>query len=399
VLVATDCLSEGINLQDGFNAVIHYDLPWNPNRLEQREGRVDRFGQTSGQVKAVLLYGADNPVDGAVLNVLLRKARHIHKSLGITVPVPVDSESVMDTVIKALFFHETEAVQPGLFDELPVVEVHRKWDHAVERERKSRTRFAQHAIKPDEVAKELEITDSVLGNPHVVERFITTSCQRFGCHLSKANGYWKINVADLPMAVLSKLSDDKVQSIAFDQPVPKEIAYVGRNHPLTVAISEYLFDTAMQQNGNRCIAARCGVIRSKDVESLTVLILFRLRFSVKRKDNNSPSVVEECIVTGFQGMIDSAKWLSIEEAVSLFENTVPSHNMSDEEKRYWVTTILKDFNEIQKKTESLICSRAEILFQSYERLRQTIKGSQIVVESLLPADVLSVSVIVPHSKV
>src|SRR5207253_10330036 len=43
VLVATDCLSEGVNLQEHFDAVVHYDLPWNPNRLEQREGRVDRF--------------------------------------------------------------------------------------------------------------------------------------------------------------------------------------------------------------------------------------------------------------------------------------------------------------------------------------------------------------------
>jgi SNF2 family DNA or RNA helicase len=47
VLVATDCLSEGINLQDYFDAVVHYDLSWNPTRHEQREGRVDRFGQTS----------------------------------------------------------------------------------------------------------------------------------------------------------------------------------------------------------------------------------------------------------------------------------------------------------------------------------------------------------------
>ena len=45
VLVATDCLSEGVNLQDGFQAVVHYDLAWNPTRHEQREGRVDRFGQ------------------------------------------------------------------------------------------------------------------------------------------------------------------------------------------------------------------------------------------------------------------------------------------------------------------------------------------------------------------
>ena len=50
------------------------DLPWNPNRLEQREGRVDRFGQPARKVKAVLFYGRDNSIDGAVLDVLLRKA-------------------------------------------------------------------------------------------------------------------------------------------------------------------------------------------------------------------------------------------------------------------------------------------------------------------------------------
>lgn len=86
VLVATDCLSEGINLQEYFDAVMHYDLPWNPNRLEQREGRVDRYGQRRSQVRAVLVYGTDNPVDGAVLDVLLKKARTIRHSLGISVP-------------------------------------------------------------------------------------------------------------------------------------------------------------------------------------------------------------------------------------------------------------------------------------------------------------------------
>jgi len=51
VLVCTDCLSEGINLQEHFNAVIHYDLSWNPTRHEQREGRVDRYGQPSPKVR------------------------------------------------------------------------------------------------------------------------------------------------------------------------------------------------------------------------------------------------------------------------------------------------------------------------------------------------------------
>ncbi|MGO8696798.1 MAG: C-terminal helicase domain-containing protein [Limisphaerales bacterium] len=67
VLVATDCLSEGINLQNAFNAALHYDLPWNPNRLEQREGRVDRFGQTlSKTVKTIRYFSPGNPVDGVV---------------------------------------------------------------------------------------------------------------------------------------------------------------------------------------------------------------------------------------------------------------------------------------------------------------------------------------------
>jgi superfamily II DNA/RNA helicase len=61
LLVATDCLSEGVNLQDHFDAVVHYDLSWNPTRHEQREGRVDRFGQKRDVVRATLLYGANNP--------------------------------------------------------------------------------------------------------------------------------------------------------------------------------------------------------------------------------------------------------------------------------------------------------------------------------------------------
>jgi len=102
VLVATDCLSEGINLQEHFDAVVHYDLPWNPNRLEQREGRVDRFGQPRAQVRTVLLYGANNEVDQVVLEVLLRKAGKIRNALGVSVPVPADAERVVEAVVDSV---------------------------------------------------------------------------------------------------------------------------------------------------------------------------------------------------------------------------------------------------------------------------------------------------------
>ena len=62
--------------------MLHYDLPWNPNRLEQREGHVDRYGQAADMAYAYLLWGEDNPIDKVVLNVLIKKVRDIQKLPG-----------------------------------------------------------------------------------------------------------------------------------------------------------------------------------------------------------------------------------------------------------------------------------------------------------------------------
>jgi hypothetical protein len=51
ILLATDAASEGINLQNHCARMVHYEIPWNPNRLEQRNGRIDRHGQKSKSVR------------------------------------------------------------------------------------------------------------------------------------------------------------------------------------------------------------------------------------------------------------------------------------------------------------------------------------------------------------
>ena len=58
VLLGTDAASEGLNLQQ-FSALVNYDLPWNPMRVEQRIGRIDRIGQEASEVKIVNLYVKD----------------------------------------------------------------------------------------------------------------------------------------------------------------------------------------------------------------------------------------------------------------------------------------------------------------------------------------------------
>ncbi|MFK1788648.1 helicase-related protein [Bacteroides fragilis] len=100
ILVATDCLSEGINLQELFNAVLHYDLPWNPNRIEQRDGRVDRFGQESPRIKTFILLGENNDVDKIVWDVLIKKIYEIRNSIGVNISIGDDDSSVMEGLIK-----------------------------------------------------------------------------------------------------------------------------------------------------------------------------------------------------------------------------------------------------------------------------------------------------------
>lgn len=188
VLIATDCLSEGVNLQEHFTGVLHYDLPWNPNRLEQREGRVDRFGQLAPKVKACLLYGADNPIDGIVLDVLLRKVREIKRATGINVPFPEDSQSIIDTITQALLLNPDRQIEKkrdkyqivfdfGDFDEAATAKanVTRKVDEAAEREKASRSIFAQNAIKAQEIEADLREVDEAIGDPKAVEEFVSVT--------------------------------------------------------------------------------------------------------------------------------------------------------------------------------------------------------------------------------
>lgn len=374
VLVATDCLSEGVNLQTHFSAVIHYDLPWNPNRLEQREGRIDRYGQTAAKVKACLLYGRDNPVDGAVLDVLIRKAVQIHKSLGITVPVPMESTTVAEAVFKSLFERTTEVIQLSLFEfqeESAVDKVHKNWDKAVEREKTNRTRFAQRAIKPEQVEQELIDSDQILGNEQDVERFILSACDRISCSLIKKKQGWLLSQ---PPDFLKSTLGDKSRLLSFTTPAPEGVEYVGRNHPLVEGLARYILEDALSYT-TEPIAARCGFTTTNAVQKRTTLLLVRLRHlldSSKRTTetrNTTSLLAEECAVIGFTGSPSSPSWLTQLEATSLLQQAKPVSDVTKAIKQVEISELLQRLEELQPDLEKFARERAEELLQSHRRVR------------------------------
>ena len=187
VLVATDCLSEGINLQEHFDAVLHYDLSWNPTRHEQREGRVDRFGQPRRLVRVLSYYGRDNDIDYIVLNVLLRKHRSIRTATGVSVPVPGNPSEIMEALIEGLLLR---GARPGVGGEQGVLfqeymaprqqSLFSDWEADAEREKRSRTMFAQETIKVDDVARELAEVQRSVGQGADAVSFLKTAVEAAG---------------------------------------------------------------------------------------------------------------------------------------------------------------------------------------------------------------------------
>lgn len=78
ILVATEAAGEGINLQC-CNILFNYDIPWNPNRLEQRMGRIHRYGQTKDCL--IFNFVATNTIEGRILQRLLEKLQEIRNAL------------------------------------------------------------------------------------------------------------------------------------------------------------------------------------------------------------------------------------------------------------------------------------------------------------------------------
>jgi len=417
VLVATDCLSEGINLQEKFTAVLHYDLPWNPNRLEQREGRVDRYGQTAQQVKAVRFYGRDNPVDGAVIDVLLNKAREIHRTLGTYVPVPEESESVMQAVLNSLFLRRREHMQQQLLFEgnEELQRFHQRWDRDAERERINRTRFAQRALKPEEVKRELEATDAVLGDPSAVQEFVLSAAQRLGLIIEPDRGHldvFRVNlsaqaVATLPSAVRFELPETKsgYWRISFVSPTPEGAEYVGRNHRFVAALARFLLEEALVK-GKDAVASRCGVLRTRAVNILTTLLLLRVRYLVELPQR-VPLLSEEVLVLGYRPLeVARDPWLSDGEALDLLASARPDENIPYGEKRELVEMALEEIGEwgkgtdVQEAIRQRIRRRARELEASHRRIRKAVslRVRELKVKPQFPPDLLGILILQPVVK-
>jgi superfamily II DNA or RNA helicase len=412
LLIATDCLSEGINLQDGFTAVVHYDLAWNPTRHEQREGLVDRFGQRAKTVRAVTYYGEDNGIDGIVLEVLIRRHKNIQRSTGVSVPVPVDPTTVMKAIWESLLLRgkDTEqltldfadATSASLADEIEV-----EWVNAAEREKASRSRFRQAGLKPDAVEQALVEVRRALGGPAEVEHFTRTALSLMNAHVTDTADGFTARLDALAAPVRDQLPPIRDQRLKFHRslPVPAGHCVLNRTDPTVEALSRYVLDAALDHRLDPAVrpARRAGVMRTSGVTKVTTLLMvrYRLEITIPGSQATVTQVAEEAGFAAFTASGDSLTWLPQPDVDALLSLT-PSGNVDDTLARTQLTRAVDRLPNLAKHLARTGQAAAKTLAAEHQAVRAAAKapkkGRTPTVTFLPPADVLGVYVFLPAAR-
>ena len=180
VLLATDAAGEGINLQRA-HLMVNYDLPWNPNRLEQRFGRIHRIGQT--EVCHLWNLVADETREGDVYRKLLDKLEQARQTLGGQVfdvlgKLHFEGRPLRELLVEAIRYGEQPEVRARLTTTV---------DHALDHGRlqdlledRALVHDAMDASRVQRVREEMERAEARRLQPHYIESFFREAFQRLG---------------------------------------------------------------------------------------------------------------------------------------------------------------------------------------------------------------------------
>ncbi len=259
VLIANDAAGEGVNLQRG-HLMVNYDLPWNPNKIEQRFGRIHRIGQT--EVCHLWNLVAADTREGEVYGRLLEKLEAAREALGGRV-YDVLGELFEGTALKDLLF---EAIQYG---EQPEVKARlfQAVDGAVDQQhlldllaRRALTNETMPAAKVQEIRLDMERAEAQRLQPHHIQSFFIDAFKRLGGQIKpREEGRWE--VTHVPVSIRERDRQigtgspvqKKYERICFEkskvnlQPVA---TFVCPGHPLLEAVISIVreqYDHLMKQ--------------------------------------------------------------------------------------------------------------------------------------------------------
>ena len=213
ILIATDAAGEGINLQRA-HLMVNYDLPWNPNRLEQRFGRIHRIGQT--EVCHLWNLVAQETREGMVFQRLFEKLEQEREALhgkvfDVLGKLTFDNKSLRELLIEAVRYNNQDDVRRRLYEVV---------DHSLDRDTLERlldenalTEGTMDVNRVMAIREDMERMEAHKLQPHFIESFFLEAFQSVGGKI-RAREKGRYEITTVPFAVRNR-----DMQIGFGEPV------------------------------------------------------------------------------------------------------------------------------------------------------------------------------------
>ena len=283
VLIATDAAAEGLNLHRTARYLLHYDCPWNPSRLEQRNGRIDRYGQ--GRDVTVHHFVSNSQPDLRFLDHVVRKAHEIREDLG-------SLNEIFDRAVyrRLIQGENAAAVQAALDASLRAASAatHFTADQAIPREARALTNFA----------KELDLDrDTQRGT---LEAALATAGPRPQLLETEQPGFYRLRWPDL--AGWRDVVDEALRTPDGTSPVPRLAfnaeAFIQRSGGLDVFLPPP--DAALMHLAHPLMRRALAVLARRRYRGDSQVS----RWTVRR--GGLPTGVREAILLGFEELAVNA---------------------------------------------------------------------------------------------
>ena len=213
ILVATDAAGEGINLQRA-HLMVNYDLPWNPNRLEQRFGRIHRIGQT--EVCHLWNLVSKETREGMVFQRLFEKLEQEREALGgkvfdILGKMIFDNRSLKDLLVEAIRYGDDPKVKARLTQAVDNSMDRKKLQELLEERALTQDSMDVHKIM--KIREDMERKEAHKLQPHFIEAFFLEAFQSLGGKI-RPREKGRYEITSVPFAVRNRDAQ-----IGFGEPV------------------------------------------------------------------------------------------------------------------------------------------------------------------------------------
>ena len=287
VLLATDAAGEGINLQRA-HLMVNYDLPWNPNRLEQRFGRIHRIGQT--EVCHLWNLVADETREGDVYRRLLEKLEQARQTLGGQVfdvlgKLVFEGQPLRDLLLNAIRYGEQPEVRARLD-----TAVDQAFDHTMLQdllEERQLVHDAMDASRVQRVRADMERADARRLQPHYIESFFREAFGRLGGTAPQREPR-RYEVTHVPAPIRSRDREvgvrepvlPRYERIVFEKPLVAPAgqplaAFVCPGHPLLDAVVDLTLER------HRDLLTRGAVLVDERDDGMVPRVLFSIEHALQ----------------------------------------------------------------------------------------------------------------------